>query len=119
MKTSKRGQLTEQACSEYLAGKGLRLIENNYRCRYGEIDLVMRQANTVVFVEVRYRRNDNYGGALASVDHRKQRRIMKTVQHYIRERNIVCPTRIDVVAMSSDAAGSYTFDWLTDAVRGD
>jgi len=64
---SGRGPMAEAAAEEFLSGRGLRLLERNYRCRFGELDLVMRDGETLVFVEVRYRGSNSFGGAVASI----------------------------------------------------
>ena len=62
-----KGQQIEQQVSRYLQKQGLRLIEQNYQCRGGEIDLIMKEKNTLVFVEVRFRKNARFGSALESI----------------------------------------------------
>lgn len=119
MLPTQKGTQTEQACCEYLSRAGLRLVEKNYRCKPGEIDLVMRQGDTLVFIEVRFRRSERFGGALYSVDHRKQRRMIAAAQHYLQRHRIRTPSRIDVVAMTATADGDYRFEWIQDAVSAD
>ena len=67
-----RGRDAELACCKYLQQQGLKLLAKNYLGRRGELDLVMQENNTVVFIEVRYRKNDTFGGALESVTPGKQ-----------------------------------------------
>ncbi|HEV59188.1 MAG TPA: YraN family protein, partial [Phycisphaerales bacterium] len=86
-------------------------ITANYRCRRGEIDLVMRDGATLVFVEVRLRRNPRYGGAAASIDYRKQQKLVATAQHYLLAHPHDGPARFDVVAM----AGGSSIDWIRNA----
>lgn len=69
------GQAAEDHALEHLRGQGLRLLARNWRCKGGELDLVMLDADTVVFVEVRYRLHAGFGGALGSIDGRKQKRL--------------------------------------------
>ncbi len=59
---SERGALAEEAAAEFLTGRGFRLLERSYRCRFGEIDLIVSDGRTLVVVEVRYRRNKSFGG---------------------------------------------------------
>ena len=75
---SERGALAEAAAAEFLAGRGLRLLERNYRCRFGEIDLIMSDGRTLVFVEVRYRRNKSFGGALESITVAKREKLFRS-----------------------------------------
>src|SRR5437899_5283595 len=76
----KPGDRAEQIAAGYLQRKGLALIETHYRCRWGEIDLILRDRDTVVFTEVRLRRSKDFGGAAYSVDARKQARIIATAR---------------------------------------
>lgn len=77
------GNAAEQAALELLLGRGLKLVERNYRCRGGELDLVMLDGKTLVFVEVRYRATPSFGGAAGSVNWHKQRRIICRSQYLI------------------------------------
>lgn len=117
-----QGQEAEQACCVYLQQQGLELITRNYRGRRGEIDLVMRDGDTVVFVEVRFRSSERYGGALESITTRKQERFIATAELYLQQETKLKNGRIDVVAMSqkpqntlTEQPQDYTFDWIRDA----
>ena len=77
------GALAEQHAARYLQQQGLKPVAQNYRSRFGEIDLIMQDGATLVFVEVRLRRSANFGGAAASIDARKQQRIIRTAQQYL------------------------------------
>ncbi len=112
----RRGTQAERAARAYLEHHGLRWIEGNYRCRRGEIDLVMRDGAVWVFVEVRYRRDSRYGGALASVDRHKQARLLAAAQHYLQRHRLDAPARIDVLALSP-ADGEYRIEWIRDAIQ--
>lgn len=114
------GQLAEQVAAEFLEQQGLKLIERNYRCRNGEIDLIMRFGSYLVFVEVRYRKYRNYGGAAASVDWRKQQKLLSAAQHYLQKRRATNrPCRFDVIAVSPDSDGTLCCDWITNAFELD
>ena len=78
-----KGALAEQRAARYLQEQGLKLVEQNYRNRFGEIDLIMQDGATLVFVEVRQRRNADFGGAAASIDIYKQQRIIRASQLYL------------------------------------
>lgn len=97
-----RGANTEQLACAHLQASGLKLLQQNYRLKMGEIDLIMLDGRTVVFVEVRYRKNNRYGGALHSIDPRKQARIIRTAQHYLQYRAPDAQARFDVVAVEGD-----------------
>lgn len=82
MNNRRTGAQWEERAAEYLAGQGMRILESNFRCRQGEIDLVGRHQGYLVFVEVKYRRTSGSGCALAAVDYRKQRRICRVADYY-------------------------------------
>ena len=77
------GQQAEQRALDFLQSKGLRLQERNFRCKTGEIDLIMRDKQSLVFVEVRYRSRCDYGHAFETVGSRKRGRILSTAAHYL------------------------------------
>ncbi|GAB2878323.1 YraN family protein [Microbulbifer echini] len=106
------GAQMEEAAAHYLQCAGLSLIERNYRSRHGEIDLIARESDTVVFVEVRFRRNNRFGGAGASVDIRKQQKLLATAQNYLQQHKLDCPCRFDVLAIEGDA---QNIQWIKNA----
>ena len=95
------GAAAEAAARATLEGEGLRTLASNVNFRFGELDLVMEDAGTVVFVEVRFRRDDRFGGGAASVDHRKRRRIVLAARAWLAgQRGLAeAPCRFDVVAV--------------------
>jgi len=107
------GALAEQLAVKYLQEQGLRLIAQNYRSRFGEIDLIMQDGVTVVFVEVRMRRNAAFGGAAASIDTRKQQRIISTAQQYLAGLARVPACRFDAVLL--DGKAEHNMQWLKNA----
>jgi putative endonuclease len=107
------GTLAEQRAERYLQSQGLGLIERNYRSRFGEIDLIMRDGTSLVFVEVRMRRNKDFGGAAASIDVRKQQRIIRTAHQYLADLAHTPPCRFDAILMD-DAKGD-NLQWLKNA----
>lgn len=99
------GDQFERRAEQYLLGRGLRLEARNYLCRLGEIDLIMRQGDTLVFVEVRYRKNSRFGGAAASVTAAKQQRLRRAASCYLQMKGLnearqSC--RFDLVAYEGD-----------------
>jgi putative endonuclease len=101
----------ESQALTYLRSQGLRLLTRNYRCKGGEIDLIMATPRgETVFVEVRVRNHAHYGGAAASVGGHKQRRLIRAAHHYLAQLPAMPPCRFDVIAID---AGKIT--WLTDA----
>lgn len=95
------GERNERLAESFLRAQGLELIARNHRCRFGEIDLIMRDGATLVFVEVRYRRARDFGGAAASVDRYKQQRLIQTARHYLMTHPTPLACRFDVVAIES------------------
>lgn len=98
-----RGQQYEDLALRYLLDQGLVLVERNYRCRWGELDLLMQEQSALIIVEVRYRKNATYGSAAESVTAKKQARIVAATKHYIMTYNINQPVRFDVLAITGDA----------------
>lgn len=93
-------------------------MERNYRCRFGEIDLVMRDAATLVFVEVRMRRGSDYGGAAASITSAKQAKLVKAAQHYLAQSGKNWACRFDAVLLTSAQAGA-SIEWIKSAFSAD
>ncbi|MDP4027545.1 MAG: YraN family protein [Gallionella sp.] len=110
MSADTRGAQAEQRAAHYLQQQGLKLIAQNYRGRFGEIDLILRDGAVLVFVEVRLRRNDDFGGAAASIDTRKQQRIIRTAQQYLASLAHIPACRFDVVLMNN-----CDMQWLKNA----
>lgn len=98
-----KGDQAEQQALIYLQQQGLELLSNNFRCKTGELDLVMKDGSVLVVVEVRYRKSEQFGGALASITRQKQQRIVSATQHYVIINNLNhFAIRFDVVAISGD-----------------
>ena len=108
-----QGAQAEKLAVQYLQQNGLKLVEQNYRGRFGEIDLIMQDGTTLVFVEVRLRRNGEFGGAAASIDMRKQQRIVSTAQQYLASLARIPECRFDVVLM--DEIEQRNMHWLKNA----
>jgi putative endonuclease len=120
--TLDQGRQTEQACCDYLKEQGLKLLDKNFRGKHGEIDLIMLEGKTLVFVEVRYRKNKDYGGPLASITPQKQQRISATAELYLQQQPKYRHARIDVVGMTQkpqnspeSASNEYSFEWIKNA----
>lgn len=114
------GAAVETAALAFLQAHGLRLLARNVHLRGGELDLVMDDAGTLVFVEVRFRAHAAFGDGAASVDAGKRRRLVHAAQSFLGRHpqyaNAAC--RFDVIAASGDPAAPV-FDWLRDAFRAD
>lgn len=113
----KLGNQAERQSEQLLLQAGMRLLARNYRCKMGELDLVMRHANTVVFVEVRYRRSNRWGDAVESIDWRKQRRVIAAAQHYLLTHPHLAdhPCRFDVVTAHGNPADPGAYNWIREA----
>jgi len=111
---STKGQVAEQLACDYLIKNGLRLIDKNFHSRYGEIDLIMQHQNALVFIEVRYRKNQNYGGAKESVTLAKQKKIQKTALSYMQKQGREYNARFDVIAMSGENQ-NLSIEWIKNA----
>lgn len=107
------GARAERWAAQYLRQHGLKPLAQNYRSRFGEIDLIMQDGTTLVFIEVRLRRNASFGGAAASIDARKQQRIISTAQQYLAGLARMPPCRFDAVLM--DDAQGRNMQWLKNA----
>jgi putative endonuclease len=110
-RTQAVGREAEHLAQKLLARQGLTAVASNYRCRGGEIDLIMRDGDSLVFIEVRYRSRDDFGGALSSVDRRKQERLILAARHYLAGSGWSGPCRFDVVAIG----GRSGAEWIRDA----
>ena len=111
------GQDAEQRALKHLQSKGLKLVTKNWSCRRGELDLVMLDGDTVVFVEVRFRKHVAWGGAAASVDARKRQKIIMAAQYFLQcePRLSNHPCRFDVIALNANGALPPNLDWIANA----
>lgn len=111
-KTGADGARAESMAAAYLQARGLRLLQRNYRCRLGEIDLILADGPVLVFAEVRLRRDAGYGGAAASVTAAKRQRILMAARHYLSSKP-ERPCRFDVVLL--DALADDRIEWIRNA----
>ncbi len=111
------GQAAEALARQFLEQRGLRLLAQNWRCRLGELDLVMLDSDTVVFVEVRYRRYSAWGGAAESVDARKREKLSRAAQHFLQQESRWAryPCRFDVIAITADSQAPAPLNWIQNA----
>lgn len=112
------GNAFESAAEAHAVAQGVRVLDRNVSCRYGEIDLVFLEREVLVFAEVRYRDNPRFGGAAQSVDSRKQQRIIAAAQFYLQSHPTLArhACRFDVFALQG-AAENPQIDWIRDAFR--
>ena len=106
------GNAAEDLACVFLQGKGLKLIERNFRCNYGEIDLIMQHGKTLVFIEVRLRSSAHFGGAAMSINQSKQQKLRRTAALYLQTHgDSAC--RFDAVLMSKIDINAL--EWVQDA----
>lgn len=110
------GQRAEKKARTYLEAQGLSFIKQNYRCYHGEIDLIMRDKDIIVFTEVRYRSINNFGTALESITQSKIKKLTKAAIHYLQYTNALyqVTSRFDVIAIHP-IAGKMTLEWFKNA----
>lgn len=114
------GQQSEDSACQYLQSRGMVLIKKNYRCYHGEIDLIMRDRDDIVFVEVRSRGRADYGNALESVTPAKIRKLIRTASHFLQMQQWLnkVNSRFDIIAIHP-VAGSQQLDWIKNAFTVD
>jgi len=105
-----RGAAAEALAARFLMARGLSIVGRNYRCRGGEIDLIVRDGKTLVFVEVRLRRSQAFGGAAESITATKRRRLRLAAQHYLLGLAREPPCRFDAILL--DRLGAGNIEWL-------
>ena len=102
MEKSKTGKAGEEKAEKFLKGKKYKIIEKNYRCLYGEIDIIAEYKKILVIIEVKYRKNSIFGKGFEAVGYSKQQNIIKTTEYYINEKNIKIPVRFDVISIDNE-----------------
>ena len=94
------GTEEEALAAEFLEGRGYRIVERNFRCRLGEIDLIARDGSVLVFIEVKYRKTGAYGDPAEAVDYRKQKKISRVAEYYCwKKQKLNQPCRFDVICV--------------------
>jgi len=109
------GDHAEDLALDYLLLKKFTLEERNFNCRYGEVDLIMRDKSYLVFVEVRYRASANFGGALESINRSKQDKLRKTAEFYLQKRKFIdSPCRFDILCVNGNL-NKPDYEWIANA----
>lgn len=109
------GDRGEEAAARLLKKEGYRILERNYRCRFGEIDIVARDGPTIAFVEVKTRRSADFGAPAAAVGRGKQLHMERACLNYLSERGLTDhPVRFDVVSILDEKSGT-TMELIKDA----
>ncbi|SFC04381.1 putative endonuclease [Marinospirillum celere] len=111
-----QGQAAEEAACQFLQAQGLKLLKRNFLCKLGELDLIFQDRDSLVFVEVRFRKNNHFGGAAASVTPAKQLKLRRAAQVYLQQVGSTLPCRFDVVAMTHDQQAQLVCEnWIKNA----
>ena len=113
------GDKGEALALRYLLEHGLTLIRQNFSCRLGELDLVMRDEHCLVIVEVRYRTDRTIVSAGQTIDYRKRLKLIRTAAMFLawNEEFATMPLRFDVVGIDTDTNGRSSINWIRDAFR--
>lgn len=116
-KPTDAGEQAERAAERFLQARGLLTRQRNYRCKAGEIDLVMSEDDTLVFVEVRLRRHTRFASAAETVDYRKQQKLIRAAQHYLQRTGLTdrVACRFDVIAFDPRRVDQETVSWVQNA----
>lgn len=118
-KSTEIGSAAESIAENYLTGQGLSLVTRNFRCRRGEIDLVMLDGDVIVFVEVRFRKHNRFGTGADSVNYHKQQKLLITAQHFLQQnkiyRNRNCRFDVLSLSVSKHASQNADIDWIKNA----
>lgn len=109
------GGEAERFARTFLEQQGLTFVMQNYRCRTGEIDLIMQDRDELVFVEVKYRSNSQHGSAVEFFHASKKRKFESAVMHYMQEKGFnpsIVPHRIDLVGIEGKGRQPHNVNWL-------
>ena len=96
------GTVYENKAVLFLQEKGFQILERNFYTRFGEIDIIAKYNNTLVIIEVKYRKSAKFGKGYEAVNYTKQQKIIKTLQYYINEKNVKMPVRFDVISIDDN-----------------
>ncbi len=115
---NKKGQCAEDIALEYLQQQGLTPLERNFSCKLGEIDLIMRDHEFLIFIEVRYRKNTQFGHPLETINISKQHKIIKTSHYFLatHPKLSYLPCRIDAIAIHSEH-NNDSIEWIKNAIQ--
>ena len=127
---NQKGQYAENIALKYLQEQGLEIIERNFSCKCGEIDLIMHDNTFLIFIEVRYRKRLQFGHPLETITYTKQKKIIKTIQYFLMKHPNYhqFPCRIDAMAIYSELYNKNNsvdhiqdeglkIEWIKDAIQ--
>ncbi|HSH98301.1 MAG: YraN family protein [Methylophilaceae bacterium] len=109
------GSQAEKLAAVYLQEQGLKLVTSNYRCRFGEIDLIMRDDKTLIFVEVRLSSSGSFGGAAYSINASKQKKLIITAEHYLQQHSAAAKMACRFDAILMDKTSAQNVQWIQNA----
>ena len=112
-----RGQWAEEEARRFLIQQGLKLKYCNYHSPFGELDIIMKDQDILVFIEVRFRKSDRYGTAAESITVSKQTKIMNTANYYLASNPYQGPIRFDAITISPDNTGKNHLSWIKNAFQ--
>ncbi|MFT7404226.1 YraN family protein [Zhongshania sp.] len=116
--SAQAGAQAERGARGLLKDNNLKILHQNYRSRFGEIDIIALSDSHLIFVEVRYRQSTAFGSPAETVNNKKQQRIIRTAKHFLsRGEYAELPCRFDVIEVGKDESGKFRFNWLTDAFQ--
>lgn len=123
LNTRKTGENAEGIAKRYLIKQGLSYVKSNFYSRFGEIDLIFKDKDTLVFIEVRYRKNSQYGNSVETINRQKQNKIIKTAQYYLQKNRLteLVNCRFDVIGIEpeekqvSTLKADYSINWIKNA----
>ncbi len=112
-----KGARYESQAANYLCDRGLLLLQQNFHCRFGEIDLIMREQDFICFIEVKYRKSHGFDGAIGAIPPAKQRKIIQTARFFIAQhpQHADSAFRFDAFLIQQQADGSEQIDWIKSA----
>lgn len=107
------GENLEKLAAKHLSRQGLKIVTENYLCKMGEIDIIARDNQDLVFIEVRYRKSEAFGGSVASVDEKKQKRVILAASHYLQKHKLTnkVACRFDVFAITG-SLNKLNYNWI-------
>ena len=100
--SSNQGHLAEQQARAFLEQHDYQFIAANVRYRFAEIDLIMKKASIIIFIEVKYRRTRRFGGAISAVSPQQQRRLQRAADYYLQQHKLKAIARFDVIAIDDE-----------------
>ena len=116
-RNKRKGLHYESQAREYLERRGLKLVTENYQCRFGEIDLIMLEQEALCFIEVKYRKSLSFGGAISAIPPQKQRKIVKTALSFVAGNQKMArrAMRFDALIIQQDSAQESSVNWIQNA----